>query len=230
MEELNTRQSNDADKKPHDWETIEKDWRAGIKTKLQMSQEYGISRAAIDKHFDKLGIERDLTEKIKQRADALVTQAAVAEVTREVTQKRLVTTEKEIVEVNARNQADLILAHRKDIPRYQKLAASIMSELEAQTGNKELFDQLGKLLQEADEKGMDKLNEIYRKVIATPQRVDSFKKLTETYKILIGLERQAFGISDNANGDADKPPIRTINPEILTIEQQRAIASIAING
>lgn len=196
-----------AEKKTVDWESIEKDWRAGIKTKLQMSQEYGVSRAAIDKHFCRLGIERDLGEKIRQRADALVTQAAVDEVTRSVTQNRLVTTEKEIVEVNARNQADLILAHRKDIPRYQKLTAAIMAELEAQTGSKELFDQLAELMHSPDEKGVDKLNEIYRKVIATPQRVDSFKKLTETYKILIGLERQAFGISDNANGDADKPPV-----------------------
>lgn len=218
---------SEIEKKPVNWVAVEKDWRAGIKTKLQMSKEYGVSRAAMDKHFDKLGIDRDLTEKIKQRADALVTQAAV---THSVTQSRLVTTEKEIVEVNARNQADLIIAHREDIPRYQKLAAAIMSELEAQTGNKELFDQLAELMQAPDEKGMDKLNDIYRKVIATPQRVDSFKKLTETYKILIGLERQAFGISDNANGDADKPPVRTINPESLTIEQQRAIASIAING
>jgi hypothetical protein len=52
-------------KVPIDWELIEKDWRAGIKTKLQMSQEYAVSRAAMDKHFDKRGITRDLKEKIR---------------------------------------------------------------------------------------------------------------------------------------------------------------------
>lgn len=49
-----------------DWESIEKDWRAGIKTKLQMSEEHDVSRAAMDKRFKKLGIERDLSEKIRQ--------------------------------------------------------------------------------------------------------------------------------------------------------------------
>ena len=52
--------------------------------------------------------------------------------------------------------------------------------------------------------GFDKLNELYKKVIATPSRIDSFKKLSESLKTLTGLERQAFGMADNSNGDADK--------------------------
>lgn len=47
-------------RKSVDWDAIEPDWRAGIKTKKQMSAEYGVSRAAMDKHFGKVGIEREL--------------------------------------------------------------------------------------------------------------------------------------------------------------------------
>jgi hypothetical protein len=43
-----------------DWEEMEPDWRAGIISKKQLSKQYGVSRAAIDKHWAKLGIERDL--------------------------------------------------------------------------------------------------------------------------------------------------------------------------
>lgn len=51
-----------------DWDAIEPDWRAGIKTKKQMAEEYGVSRAAMDKHFNKVGVERDLTARIQAKA------------------------------------------------------------------------------------------------------------------------------------------------------------------
>lgn len=38
------------------------DWCAGIKSKQQMSIEHGVSRAGIDKHFAKLGVERGSPE------------------------------------------------------------------------------------------------------------------------------------------------------------------------
>ena len=57
-----------------DWEKIEPHWRAGIRTKLEISNEFGVSRAAMDKHFKKLGIERDLTAKIQAKAESLVAQ------------------------------------------------------------------------------------------------------------------------------------------------------------
>ncbi len=45
---------------------------------------------------------------------------------------------------------------------------------------------------EPDDKGQDKLNEIYHKVISMPERVKSVKALSEALKNLIGLERQAY--------------------------------------
>ena len=43
---------------------------------------------------------------------------------------------------------------------------------------------------------MDKLNELYRKVITTSQRIDSHKKAVETEKNLIAMERQAYNMGD----------------------------------
>lgn len=50
-----------------DWDAMEPDWRAGIKSKKELSEEHGVSRAAIDKHLAELGIERDLTAKIAEK-------------------------------------------------------------------------------------------------------------------------------------------------------------------
>ena len=80
-----------------DWDAMEPEWRAGIKTVLQLSQEYGVSRAAILKHWKTRGVDRDLTAKIHAKAEALVTQSMV---TPEVTRERAVT-DNEIILTNA---------------------------------------------------------------------------------------------------------------------------------
>lgn len=195
-------------KPDYDWETIEKDWRAGVKSAVQIGQEHGLSHTAINKRFKKLGVARDLQAKIRAKAAALV---SAREVSAEVSATTKIT-DVITIAVAAKNQADLIFKHRTDIPRYQRLAEALLYELEAQTANHELFGQLSELLHAPDEKGVDKLNELYRKVTSNPGRIDSFKKLSETYKTLVGLERQAFGLSDNANGEANVPEEKATAP------------------
>jgi len=51
-----------------DWEAMRPDWMAGVKSVLQLSEEYGVSRAAILKHWGKEGLERDLAGNIKAKA------------------------------------------------------------------------------------------------------------------------------------------------------------------
>jgi hypothetical protein len=190
------RKESDMEKK-RDWEAIEADWRAGVKTKQQMSIEHGVSRAAMDKRFAKLGIERDLRGKIQAKAEALVTQA---EVTAQVT-GATTATEAAIIEVNATVLAGVRLAHRTDIARFRRLCLAMLEELEAETAGGELFQQLGEMLRQEDDNGQDRRNDVYRKVISSASRIDSLKKLSETLKHLIGLEREAYGIAT-----AEKPP------------------------
>lgn len=176
-----------------DWDAIEPQWRAGIKTKLQMSEEFGVSRAAMDKHFAKLGIDRDLTEKIRAKAEALVTQA---QVTREVTAES-VATERDIVDANATMQADAVLGQRKDISRSRGVVKKLFAELETQLDCAEDFAKLGDLMASPDDNGTDKLNELYRKVMSLPSRVDSAKKLADALRVLIELERKVLRIKDD---------------------------------
>ena len=176
-----------------DWDAIEPQWRAGIKTKLQMSEEFGVSRAAMDKHFAKLGIDRDLTEKIRAKAEALVTQA---QVTREVTAES-VATERDIVDANAMMQADAVLGQRKDISRSRGVVKKLFAELETQLDCAEDFAKLGDLMASPDDNGTDKLNELYRKVMSLPSRVDSAKKLADALRVLIELERKVLRIKDD---------------------------------
>lgn len=171
---------------------MEAEWRAGIKPVQQLSKEYGVSRAAIIKHWDKLEIERDLSAKIQAKADALVTQA---QVTREVTAESRVT-ETEIVLENAAQAAAIRLGHRADIKRMRVIIAAQMEELEASSGPEQAqrLRDLGELMRNENDNGSDKLNDIYRAVIGLTDRSRVAKQLAETLRIAIDLERREFGM------------------------------------
>lgn len=175
-----------------DWERIEAEYRAGLLSVREIASAQGVSHVAIAKRAKRDGWERDLAAKIKAKADSLVTNQAVTTL---VTTARAVT-DKVIVEANAQVIANVRINHRKYIVRCQNVALSLLSELEVTTENKDLFEELGEILRSEDDKGVDKRNDIYNKVISGAWRIESLKKLSETLKILITLEREAYGITE----------------------------------
>ena len=187
-----------------DYARIEPGWRAGILSPRQLAAQYTeetgdpVSHAAIVNHFKKAGIDRDLAAKIRAKADAMVTQAMV---TGKVTPQPAVP-ERQVIEDNATQIASVRISHRKDIARARSVAANLLTELELQTGPDAaaMLAYLGELMRSPDDKGLDKLAEICQKVISLPGRVKTMKDLGDSMRVLIGLEREAYGIE----GDDDK--------------------------
>ena len=171
-----------------DWLAIEADYRPNKLSLRTIGEKYGCTEGAIRKRAKKEGWVRDLSEKIKNKADDLVRREAVRASTQ---------TENEIVEANALHSAAIQINERKDVSKARNVAMSLLAELESQVTNKELYENLGELMRAADEKGMDKLNEIYHKVISFGGRTDSMKKLGDTLKTLIDLERRVYKIDDD---------------------------------
>ncbi|HAT2607123.1 TPA: hypothetical protein I8235_000032 [Kluyvera intermedia] len=189
-------------KKETDWEAVEGAYRAGLLSLREMSQEYGVSHVAIKKRADKEGWTRDLTAKIKAKADALVNSR---EVNGEVNSKPLVN-EAEIVNANAEVIASIRLSHRKDISRSRGLVMKLLSELEISTDNIDVFEKLGEMMFDPDEKtGRDRLNEAYQKVISMAGRTKTMKDLADSLKTLVGLERQAYGLDSEVKATEDDP-------------------------
>lgn len=151
-----------------DWEAIEIDYRAGIRTLRDMAGEYGVSHVAIKKRADKEGWSRDLSARIKARTEELVNRALV-------TTPVNAAAERAVVEANAEMRATAIFRHRKDISRHNEIASKHEAALEA-----------------AEE-------------LPITARIDAHKKLVETRKTLIGLEREALGI------DNDRTPGETLD-------------------
>lgn len=177
-------------KKETDWESIERDYRAGLLSVREIAAVYGVSHVAIGKRAKRDDWSRDLAAKINAKAEALVT---TREVTKEVTMETK-RTEREIIEANAEVIANIRLSHRRDISRSRNVAMKLLGELEASTDNIELFEKLGEMMRQEDDKGQDRLNDLYHKVVSMAGRTKTMKDLADSLKTLVGLERQAYGL------------------------------------
>lgn len=185
------------DKATTDWERIELDYRAGVLSIREIAEARGCSHTAINKRAKKEGWERDLKAKIQAKADALVSKREVSTL---VSTERL-ETEKGVVDANAQVIADIRMAHRRDIKRSRNLCLSLLEEMEQQTTNLDLYEELGEMLRSEDKNGMDRKNDLYSKVISSAGRIASMKQLADTLRVLVGLEREAYSIMNE-----DKAP------------------------
>lgn len=183
-----------------DWERIELDYRAGIKTLRQIADENGITHGAINKRSKRDGWERDLAQKIQAKADSLVSKAMVSS---EVSKDTKVS-ERQVIEANAEAVATVKLSHRKDIRRARTLTNALLDELEKQTDPDTLamLEELGEMLRNPDDNGQDKRNDLYMKVISLPERSKTMKTLADSLRVMVDMERTAFGMDAK---DADKP-------------------------
>lgn len=190
----------DENKAP-DWEQIELDYRAGIKSLRQIASEQNVSEGAIRKRSKRDEWTRDLNGKIQAKAEELVRKDTVRSEVRTKTN----ISEKETIDANANVVATIRISHRKDISRARSMTMSLFDELEHMIGveNVDLLQQLGELLYSPNAKGEDKLNDLYMKIIQLPNRVKAMKELSDSLKTLVGLERQAYGLEEKENTTVD---------------------------
>ena len=188
----------EAGKKPVDWDAVAIDIRAGILTDREIGAKHGRSHGAIQQYAKKHGIERDLTTRIQHKTKAKLAKAQLA---KETSQERAKLTEEQTIEIAAEAAATIVIKQQGRIGRHLRLSESLLSELESQTIDRTLYEQLGELMAAPDENGIDRLNELYRKIISTPSRIDSHKKAVETEKTLVALGRQAFNLDKDATED-----------------------------
>ena len=198
---------NSRKQKAVDYDRIEPAWRAGVKSVLQLAKEYEqatgqkVSHTAIRKHFDKKGIERDLGGKVQAKAKAQVAAAAVsAQVS---TERGIATkpTETAIIDANATLVSGVLLSQRTDIRRNRALVMALLGELEGTTfaGHTliEMADEITRDIDPGDimaQARKAQLMDAITKALSLASRVDSMKKLADTMKVLVALEREAYNI------------------------------------
>lgn len=186
-----------------DWERIEGDYRAGVKTLRQIADQHGITHGAINKRAKRDGWDRDIGPKIQARADALVSRAQVSsEVSR-----RVLDTSKDIIEANAQAIVQVRMGHRKDAARARTLVGKLWSELDGITDHHDLAVQLGEVMSGEGGKDAAKMQAAYDRIVAIPGRIDGAKKLADALRTVISIEREAFDIKAPEDGPPATPAV-----------------------
>ena len=199
-------------KPPPDWAAIERDYRAGVKSMRLIGKEYGVSNVAILKRAKKLGWERDLSERIRLKAQDKVSRAMVST---EVS-KAKAANEARVVEVNAELQKNILLEHREHIQESRVIVRKLLQELGLQTDNREALEEFAEIAAEVQSGLRSAVNgeraeglvtkdqerrftQAYNTIInavSLQTRAQIGQRLIDALKNVVALEREAFGIDD----------------------------------
>lgn len=179
-----------------DWETVEKDYRAGILSIREIAKQHAVSEGAIRKKAKLGDWQRDLTDKVREKVRAELVRTEV----RNVNAQDKVRTEREIVDGAAATVVHVVREHRKDIATGRGIVSLLMSQLIDVAGQRSEFEQAIEI-ETADDKTTERRNKLM-KAVSIPMHAATVRDLSTAMKNLIGLERQAF----NINGSEDKPP------------------------
>lgn len=183
-----------------DWERIEVDYRAGIKTLRDIAEEHKITHGAINKRAKRDDWVRDLTAKIQAKAAELVSKSAVS---KEVSKTKRIL-ESEIITANAVNNATIEIKQREDVTFGRGVITSLMQELKEQIDSRSELEDLGEMMRNPDAYGNDKLNDQYMRIVSFAGRVDSAKKLADANKVQVELERRVYKIdTDTTQGGVE---------------------------
>jgi len=208
-----------------DWEAIESAYRAGLMSLREIASQHNISEGAIRKRAKRDDWSRDLQAKIQERAEDLVRKKEV----RKQVRSEGSFSERVLIEATAEVIATVRMEHRGDIRRARELTNTLFDELAGECGDVAALEQLGEMMRSPDDKGMDKLNDLYHKIISLPSRVKSMKDLSDSLKTLIGLEREAYSIENKAEAKETTHNVMPV-PSCDSVDDWEAAAQVQQRG
>lgn len=187
-------------KTKYDWDTIYKEYRTGTYSDAELARRYGCSRKAIQKRVAKEGWIRDLSKAVDEsvRAKLVKEDAKVAG----TVACRNTGNENEQVDLAAETRTGVIKLHRQDVAKSQSLVQLFQSQLqEAATKRNEIEETIIDETKTEEGKADQKRRNMMLKAVSLPTHAGVLRDLSIAQKNLIYLERQAFNLSDEGDGD-----------------------------
>jgi hypothetical protein len=181
-----------------DWAKVEEIYRTGLVSVSEIAREAGLTEGAIRKRAKQGKWKRDLTAKVRAKTGEKLV-LALANASESTNQ--LPRTDEETVELAAQTQVAVVRTHQNAIRRGQEITARLLQELDTTTSR------AGEM--EEAFAGEDDAKKKYAmmRAVSLPARAGVMRDLAQAARVWTGLERQAFGISEdrknpNDNGDA----------------------------
>ncbi len=181
-----------------DWERIEPDWRAGVKSVVQIAADYtqatgvNVSHTAINKHFKQLGVPRDLNAKIMAKANAMVSASLVSG----MVSPQTTASDASIINTNAMTVANVQVGARKRISRQVEMIELLTEQFILAIGSREALEQAIEDETADDKDGRRRAT--LMKAVSLSGHASTAVNLTNALKNVTALERQAYGIKDES--------------------------------
>lgn len=174
-----------------DWEVIERDYRAGILSIREVAKIHGVSDTAIRKKAKNEKWQRDLTARVNEQVRS--------ELVRSEVRTQDVQTEKEIVAVAAATVVQVVRGHRVRIKQGNELVELLTKQLMDVAGKRDEFETAIEIVC-AEDKSPERLSRLM-KAVSLEKHAAIATNLANATKVWVGLERQAFNISDASDDD-----------------------------
>lgn len=180
-----------AEKKPTDWESIERQYRAGVLSIREIGKAHDVSDTAIRKKAKTADWQRDLSAKVAEKVRSDLVRSEVRTANPQ--------TEREIVEEAAATVVHVVRSHRTRIESGSALVELLTGQLlDAASNREELEESI-----EAECKGdidSRRRNAMLR-AVALGAHASIASSLANATKTWVGLERQAFGLDDQGGNE-----------------------------
>lgn len=180
-----------AEKKPTDWESIERQYRAGVLSIRGIAEAHDVSDTAIRKKAKVGDWQRDLSAKVAEKVRSDLVRSAVRTANPQ--------TEREIVEEAAATVVHVVRSHRTRIKNGSALVELLTGQLlDAASNRDELEEDIA-----AECKGdidSRRRNAMLRAVSLASHSTIAVN-LANATKTWVGLERQAFGLDDQGGNE-----------------------------
>ena len=176
-----------AGKKSHDWEAIEREYRAGQLSVVEIGRQHGISHTAINKRAKRDGWSRDLTERVRKEVSTRLVSPEVSE-----------TNAREAVDLAAARGVLLVRQHRASLQKANSAIDRLLDELESHTTSIEEIEKTIETETAGDASGARRAAML--KAVSLGARSSAAVALSSALRNVIPLERQAFNL-DEPEGD-----------------------------
>lgn len=203
---------------------VEADYRAGVMSVRAVAAKHGLSEGAVRKRAKTATPPwvRNLKPDVDTRVEELLardgTQAGTqyAPTEPEVRTVTVVRTDKEeeVVEIAARAIVQVVREHRGAIQAGQQMVGMLLGQLQDAAGSRDELEEEIEVMTADDTNG--KRRDKLMKAVSLPAHASVIKDLATAMKHLVGLERQAFGISEKA--DPDPPPTAPVQQDAEDVD------------
>lgn len=187
-----------------DWESIERDYRAGVLSIRECAKLHDVSDTAIRKRAKANGWERDLSERVAEKVRTELVRSEVRTANPQ--------TEREIVEVAAATVVQVVRGHRGRIKQGNELVELLTKQLIDVAGKRDEFEAEIEI-QTADDKTPERYARLM-KAVSLGTHASIAVNLASATKTWVGLERQAFGIKDETGQPDDGGPLAVLMEQI----------------